>query len=146
MESQRSLLFIALMVVTYLLFSQWQLENSPAFEQPTISQGDDNEQVGNAEFVPESTDSTGIIVEEAYTNTRIVNVTTDTLKLKINTQGGDIVEAKLLNFDTKQGNGIPYTIMQNGIQKYVAQSGLTGANGIDRIIEGRPIYKSTESN
>ena len=146
MESQRSLLFIALMVVTYLLFSQWQLENSPAVEQPTISQNANTEQVGNAEFVPESTDSTAIISEEAFTSSKIVNVTTDTLKLKINTQGGDIVEAKLLHFDTKQGNGIPYTVMQNGNQKYVAQSGLTGANGIDRVIEGRPIYKSLQSN
>ncbi len=38
MESQRSLLFIALMVVTYLLFSQWQQQNAPAVEPTTISQ------------------------------------------------------------------------------------------------------------
>ena len=150
MESQRSLLFIALMVVTYLLFSQWQLENAPAVEQPKISQSvgsnQSNEQVTDADFVPESTDSSVLSVKEAASSAKIISVTTDTLQLKINTQGGDIIEAKLLKFDTEQGNGIPFVIMQNGNQKYVAQSGLTGANGIDRIIKGRPIYTSTQSN
>lgn len=150
MESQRSLLFIALMVVTYLLFSQWQLENAPAVEQPTISQSTNIEQAANADFVPESTDSSSPIANKAASSAKLINVTTDTLRLKINTQGGDIVEAKLLKFDTEQGNGIPYTVMQNGNQKYVAQSGLTGANGVDRVIslkgQGRPIYNSVQSN
>ena len=146
MESQRSLLFIALMVVTYLLFSQWQLENSPAIEQPTMSQSGNLEQASEAEFVPESTDLSAPIAKETSSSAKIITVTTDTLRLKINTQGGDIIEAKLLNYDTEQGNGIPYTVMQNGNQKYVAQSGLTGANGIDRIIKGRPIYSAAQSN
>ena len=146
MESQRSLLFIALMVVTYLLFSQWQLQNAPAVEQPTITQDVNNEKLSNEEFVPESTDSPLAITKEAASNSKLINITTDTLLVKINTQGGDIVEAKLLKFDTKQGNGIPFTIMQNGNQKYVAQSGLTGANGVDRVIKGRPIYSSAQSN
>ncbi len=146
MESQRSLLFIALMVVTYLLFSQWQLENAPAVEQPTYSQNANNEQVADADFVPESTDSSAPAAKQAASSAKLISVTTDTLRIQINTQGGDIVEAKLLKFDTEQGNGIPFTIMQNGNQKYVAQSGLTGANGVDRIIKGRPIYTSAQSS
>ena len=146
MESQRSLLFIALMVVTYLLFSQWQLENAPAVEQPTINQNANIQQTANADFVPESSDSATPVAKESTSNSKIISVITDTLKIKINTQGGDIVEAKLINFDTKQGNDIPYTVLQNGNQKYIAQSGLTGANGIDRVIKGRPIYTSAQSN
>jgi len=150
MESQRSLLFIALMVVTYLLFSQWQLENAPAVEQPTISQSANAEQVANADFVPESTNSSAPAAKEVASSAKLISVTTDTLRIKINTQGGDIVEAKLLKFDTEQGNDIPFTIMQNGNQKYVAQSGLTGANGIDRVVslkgQGRPIYSSVQND
>jgi YidC/Oxa1 family membrane protein insertase len=146
MESQRSLLFIALMVVTYLLFSQWQTENSPAVEQTTISQNTNNELAADTEFVPESTDSSAPMTKEIASSAKIITITTDTLRLKINTQGGDIVEAKLVNFETEQGNDIPYTVMQNGNQKYVAQSGLTGANGLDRVIKGRPIYTTIESN
>ena len=33
MESQRSFLFIALMVVTFLLYQQWQVDNAPV-QQP----------------------------------------------------------------------------------------------------------------
>jgi YidC/Oxa1 family membrane protein insertase len=146
MESQRSLLFIALMVVTYLLFSQWQAQNAPAVEQPAISQSANIEQANDAEFVPESSDSTAPIAKEIASNAKLISVTTDDLIIKINTRGGDIVEAKLRKFDTEQGNGIPFTILQNGNQKYVAQSGLTGANGVDRVIKGRPIYSSVQSN
>ena len=144
MESQRSLLVIALMVVTYLLFSQWQLQNAPAVEQQSHNQTSSTKQDVNTDFVPESSDSEAIVTKE--TNSKLVTVTTNTLIVKINTQGGDIVEAKLRKFDTEQGNGIPFTILQNGNQKYIAQSGLTGANGVDRVIEGRPIYSSVKSN
>ena len=146
MESQRSLLFIALMVVTYLLFSQWQLENAPAVEQSPVSQSTQGEQTANAEFVPESSDATNPVAKTVEQGAKLISVTTDTLAIKINTQGGDIVEAKLLNYETEQGNDVPFTVMQNGNQKYVAQSGLTGANGIDRVIKGRPIYTSAQSN
>jgi YidC/Oxa1 family membrane protein insertase len=145
MESQRSLLFIALMVVTYLLFSQWQQENAVLPEQTSISQNQSAENA-NSDFVPESSDAQVSSVKSKQTSAKLITVTTDTFILKINSQGGDIVEAKLLNYDTEQGNGIPFTIMQNGNQKYIAQSGLTGANGIDRTIKGRPIYTSAQSN
>ena len=144
MESQRSLLVIALMVVTYLLFSQWQLQNAPAVEQPSLSQT--TEQNADADFVPESSDSTTALIKTTNANTKLVTVTTNTLIIKINTQGGDIVDVKLRKFDTEQGNGIPFTVLQNGNQKYIAQSGLTGANGVDRVIPGRPIYSSTQSD
>jgi YidC/Oxa1 family membrane protein insertase len=146
MESQRSLLFIALMVVTYLLFSQWQLENAPTVEQSSISQTTSTEQGANSDFVPESSDSTAPQINTANASSKLVTVTTNTLIITINTQGGDIVDVKLREFDTEQGNGIPFTVLQNGNQKYIAQSGLTGANGVDRVIEGRPIYSSSQSS
>jgi len=143
MESQRSLLFIALMVVTYLLFTQWQSENAPILEPALTAIV---EQDSNSDFVPASSDTTLSPAQAITSSAKIINITTDTLSIKINTQGGDIVEAKLLQFDTEQGNGIPFTILQNGQQKYIAQSGLTGANGIDRIIKGRPIYNTVKSH
>ena len=145
MESQRSLLFIALMVVTYLLFNQWQQENAPLPEQQVTksTQATIND---NADFVPEASAAKIIPPQIGSSTAKIITVTTDTLLIKINSQGGDIIEAKLRNYDTEQGNGIPYTVMQNGSQKYIAQSGLTGANGIDRIVKGRPVYTSVNSN
>jgi YidC/Oxa1 family membrane protein insertase len=145
MESQRSLLFIALMVVTYLLFSQWQQDNAPLSEQPRVNS---TKAIinNNADFVPESSAVQITTTNKAYSTAEVITVTTDALLLKIDSQGGDIIEVQLRNYATEQGNGIPYTVMQNGNQKYIAQSGLTGANGIDRIIKGRPIYKSANSD
>ncbi len=145
MESQRSLLFIALMVVTYLLFNQWRQENAPLPEQQ-VTKSTQAAINNNADFVPEASAAKIIPPKIGSSAAKIITVTTDTLLIKINSQGGDIIEAKLRNYDTEQGNGIPYTVMQNGSQKYIAQSGLTGANGIDRIVKGRPVYTSVNSN
>ncbi|WP_426359221.1 membrane protein insertase YidC [Pseudocolwellia sp. HL-MZ19] len=146
MESQRSFLFIALLVVTYLLFSEWQQSNAPA---PVIIE--QSEQVptntiqnADGEYIPESSSNTSIVQEVASPVKQLISINTDVLTLKIDTRGGDIVDAKLLKFDTEQGNGIPFTVMQNGPKKYVAQSGLIGEQGIDRVIAGRPIYQTSE--
>ena len=141
MESQRSFLFIALMVVTYLLFDQWQTDNAPIVEAPAqIEASSSAMNNSEGEFIPQS--SQILAPEVKSINSELISVTTDVLTLKINTQGGDIIEAKLNEYDTEQGNGIPFTVMQNGTNKYIAQSGLTGAQGIDRLIPGRPIYQT----
>jgi YidC/Oxa1 family membrane protein insertase len=146
MESQRSFLFIALMVVTYLLFAEWQKDNAPVIEQPAQVQTNIIENA-NGEFIPESTSTDSVVQQTTATvaSDKLISVNTDVLAIKIDTRGGDIIEAKLLKFDTEQGNGIPFTVMQNGPRKYVAQSGLIGAQGVDQIISGRPVY-SVASN
>lgn len=146
MESQRSFLFIALMVVTYLLFQQWQLDKAPIIEQPAINESINIPTTAVGDFIPESTDSSNNEIKETQTNAQLISISTNVLTLKINTQGGDIVDAKLLKFDTEQGNGVPFTVMQNGPKKYIAQSGLVGAQGIDRTVPGRPIYKTKSTS
>jgi YidC/Oxa1 family membrane protein insertase len=146
MESQRSFLFIALMVVTYLLFTEYQKDNAPVVAQTTISQSTNQVTSDNGDFVPESSSSGMPMSTPAKVNEQVISITTDVLVVKIATRGGDIVEAKLVKFDTEQGNGIPFTVMQNGNRKYVAQSGLTGAQGLDRVIPGRPIYQTSSKN
>ena len=147
MESQRSFLFIALMVVTYLLFNQWQMDNAPVIEQPAVSE-QTTPSNNNGDFVPESSATATSINNEVKTvvSATLISVTNDVLSLKIDTNGGDIVEAKLLKFDTEQGSGIPFTILRNDRDRYVAQSGLTGAQGLDRVIKGRPIYQTSATS
>ena len=146
MESQRSFLFIALMVVTYLLFTQWQQDNAPVVTQQQPAQT----QVASVtdstgDFIPQSSHTASPIEQKVNVSERLITVTTDVLALKINPRGGDIVHVDLLKYDTEQGNGIPFTLLRNDNFKYIAQSGLTGAQGLDRIIPGRPIY-SVNSN
>ncbi|WP_077284467.1 membrane protein insertase YidC [Cognaticolwellia aestuarii] len=146
MESQRSFLFIALMVVTYLLFNQWQMDNAPVIEQPAVTQ-QTTPSNNNGEFVPESSaTATSISNETAPVSASLISVSNNVFSLKIDTRGGDIVEAKLLKYDTEQGNGIPFTILRNDRDRYIAQSGLTGAQGLDRVIPGRPIYQTSATS
>jgi len=144
MESQRSFLFIALMVVTYLLFTQWQQDNAPVIAQPAQTQIAPAADA-TGDFIPESTHSASPLVQNVAASEKLITVTTDVLSLQINPKGGDVVHVDLLKFDTEQGNGIPFTLMQNSNNKYIAQSGLTGAQGLDRIIPGRPLYSVTSN-
>jgi YidC/Oxa1 family membrane protein insertase len=146
MESQRSFLFIALMVVTYLLFTEYQKDNAPVIDQPAISQTTNQVNSGDSDSIPESSSSAMPMTTMVKANEQVISINTDVLVVKIATRGGDIVEAKLKNFDTEQGNGIPFTVMQNGNRKYVAQSGLIGAQGLDQIIPGRPIYQTSSNS
>ncbi|WP_206485927.1 membrane protein insertase YidC [Thalassotalea sp. G2M2-11] len=148
MESQRSFLFIALMVVTFLLYQQWQLDNAPVKqEQDIIAQNSATPSAATSDdFVPASSEANNKPVAATPATANLITVTTDVLKIKINTQGGDIVEAVLLDYETEQGSETPFTIMQNGQFTYIAQSGLTGAQGIDRTVKGRPIYHTEKQD
>ncbi|NQZ21297.1 MAG: membrane protein insertase YidC [Colwellia sp.] len=146
MESQRSFLFIALMVVTYLLFTEYQKDNAPVIAERTISQSSNQGTATSGDFIPESSGSATPMSAPVKISEQVISINTDVLAVKITTRGGDIVEAKLIKFDTEQGNDIPFTVMQNGNRKYVAQSGLTGAQGLDRVVPGRPIYQSSSKS
>lgn len=146
MESQRSFLFIALMVVTYLLFTEYQKDNAPVVAQPAISQTTNQVNSSDGDSIPQSSSSAMPMSTTVKASEQVISVNTDVLAVKIATRGGDIVEAKLNKFDTEQGNGIPFTVMQNGNRKYVAQSGLIGAQGLDQVIPGRPIYQTTNKS
>ncbi|MBO9491278.1 membrane protein insertase YidC [Endozoicomonas sp. G2_1] len=143
MESQRNLLVIALLVVSFFLYQEWQQENAPVVAQQTSSVNSAEQSEADAEeFVPASSEQTALPQVSKNTKAQLIEVTTDVFTAKINSQGGDIVEVTLLNYETEQGSGTPLTIMHDNNSQYVAQSGLTGANGPDRLVKGRPIYQS----
>jgi YidC/Oxa1 family membrane protein insertase len=145
MESQRSFLFIALMVVTYLLFTEYQKDNAPVVAQTTMTQTSDQIATGNGDYVPESSSSAMPMSAPTRAKEQVITINTDVLVVKIATSGGDIIDAKLVKFNTEQGNDIPFTVLQNGSRKYIAQSGLIGAQGIDKV-SGRPIYQTSSKN
>ena len=143
MESQRNLLVIALLVVSFFLYQEWQQENAPVVAQQTSSVNSAEQGAADGEeFVPASSEQTALPQVSKNTKAQLIEVTTDVFTAKINSQGGDIVEVTLLNYETEQGSGTPLTIMHDNNSQYVAQSGLTGANGPDRLVKGRPIYQS----
>ncbi|OUS26653.1 membrane protein insertase YidC [Thalassotalea sp. 42_200_T64] len=146
MESQRGLLFVALLVVTYLLFNQWQMDNAPIQAPVEVSANTPTANAQeNGEFIPAATGSQ-TSVNQAATKGGIITITSDVLELKVDTQGGDIIAANLLAFETKQGSGVAMPILTTQGFTFVAQSGLIGAQGPDANPAGRPLYTSAQNN
>ncbi|WOH36462.1 membrane protein insertase YidC [Thalassotalea fonticola] len=144
MESQRGLLFVALLVVSYLLFNQWQMDNAPIQTPVEVSETTSvpsSNSAESGEFIPAATGEQ-TSVPQAETKGGIITITSDVLELKVNTQGGDIIAANLLAFETEQGSGIPMPILTTQGYTFVAQSGLIGSQGPDANPAGRPIYST----
>ena len=150
MESQRSFLIIGLALVSFLLWQSWQKDYGP---QPVVpveqqqtqetSQGVPSFNENGSEDVP-SSDSVPAAQPSAaaQSSNRIIEVKTDTLDLRIDLLGGDVVSADLLKFPVEQGSDIPYSLLRSGNGLYVAQSGLIGAQGPDASSSGRPVYNA----
>ena len=150
MESQRSFLIIGLALVSFLLWQSWQKDYGP---QPVVpveqqqtqetSQGVPSFNENASEDVP-SSDSVPAAqpIAAAQSSNRIIEVKTDTLDLRIDLLGGDVVSADLLKFPVEQGSDIPYSLLRSGNGLYVAQSGLIGAQGPDASSSGRPVYNA----
>ncbi len=147
MESQRSFFVIGLLLVTFLLFQEWQREHAP---QPAPSSAPEISQIADtptastsgavSDDVPVST--AGAIVGQEKT----IEVKTDVLDILINTRGGDIISAKLNDYKEKLGKDTPVQLLQQSRDfTYIAQSGLIGQHGPDASKKGRPVYHADQS-
>jgi YidC/Oxa1 family membrane protein insertase len=147
MESLRSFLVIALALVSFLLWQQWQVDYGPkpvvATQATTASQttgtSADLQLSGAVAATPTAAVTTASAVQ-------LVEVKTDVLTVKINTQGGDIVGLELPGFTVSQENPSSYQLMRqlNGFE-YVAQSGLLG-DGPDDKKAPRQIYQVAQTS
>ncbi|MBU3020214.1 membrane protein insertase YidC [Aestuariibacter sp. A3R04] len=155
MESQRSFLLIGLALVSFLLWQQWQQDYGPQPVKPATSQSAGS---GADNGVPSATAASGDVpegvqadvptqIQEATSaDNRFVHVLTDTLDLRIDLVGGDVVKANLVKFPLTQESEETYSLLRpiNGL--YIAQSGLVGRNGPDGNKAGRPRYTVTETD
>ena len=147
MESLRSFLVIALALVSFLLWQQWQVDYGPKpvvatqatpATQTTATSADLQLSGANA-----ATPTAAITTASAV---QLVEVKTDVLTVKINTQGGDIVGLELPGFTVSQENPSSYQLMRqlNGFE-YVAQSGLLG-DGPDDKKTPRQTYQVAQTS
>lgn len=130
MDSQRNLLIIALMFVSFMIWQAWETDHTP---NPTeITQQTANTITGDSPSQSMSINK----------KNQFIIVTTDVLSLKINTRGGDIEHAYLLTYPKKLGSLQPFHLLETSEEfVYQAQSGLTGKNGPDNPANGeRPLY------
>ena len=148
MESQRSFLLIGLALVTFLLWNQWQIDHAPqpvapiTAESTTTAVAQKPAQISADVPVAEQS-----VLESVATGSSFITVTTDTVKVKIDLLGGDIVQLDLLKFAKEKDGSEAYSLLvEQGADLYHAQSGLTGAHGPDASPKGRPLYVAAQTD
>ncbi|HTV85494.1 MAG TPA: membrane protein insertase YidC [Dyella sp.] len=138
MNQTRTFLTFALLAVAFLLWQAWEQDYGPhptPAPAATSSNAPSGASPGNG--VPGT--STPAInsgdAEGASASAQLVTVTTDVLRLTIDTRGGSIVRAELLDYPIaprtkKDPNPAPIHLLDDGSTDYfTAQSGLVSADG-----------------
>ncbi len=169
MESQRSILIIGLLLVSFLLWTNYQETYGPKTFDATktdqsqqtdssvdnlggyLTDSEPTQSSTNAnveEFTLDGNQNFSSNVAQATNSQRIVSVTTDTLDLKIDLKGGDIIEANLIKFPVTLGSDDSYALLKpaNAV-RHIAQSFLIGANGsgADKSTADRATYTAPKS-
>lgn len=160
MNSQRSLLIIALLVLSFFMFQQWQVRDAastpgvdaasapePTNVLPTVDDQSQNMVPGeSSSAVPAATDSAMPQSSESASGDTI-RIRTDVLDVEIDLLGGDLVNANLLQFAERQGEAERFNIMHRRTNHtYIAQSGLVGRDGTDSPNEPRPTFSAEQSS
>jgi YidC/Oxa1 family membrane protein insertase len=149
------LFLIGFMLITeYAQFRQDKsreniLTQENSFETDTTLINDNNQTatVNTESDVPVIADNNDIQIPSVLTpTTLLINVNTDKFSLKINPNGGDIVELALnehyAHIDTPN---IPFALLEeNKRRSYIAKSGLIGTNGTDTS-KGRPLFATSQN-
>ena len=156
MDIKRTILIVALAIVSYVMVLKWNQDygqaalptqnvaanqNAPAI--PDVPLG--NNASASADVPSANADTSTPTETPVIANKDLIHVKTDVLDLAIDPQGGDIAQLMLPLYPRRQDHPeIPFQLFDNGSERtYLAQSGLTGTNGPDARPTGRPVY-STE--
>jgi len=155
MNWQKNVILAAIGIVVWLLVVRWsgfqaQFETAAVADQQ--SQIPSQQLYTNPEPVnstlPALIDDQSAPIQAFADNQKIVTITTDVIKVSIDTLGGDLVETQLLNHLDKMADkgGQPISILtkSNG-NEFIAESGLIGANGTDTA-SGRPLFTTGASS
>jgi YidC/Oxa1 family membrane protein insertase len=158
MDIRRSIIFIGLAVVSYLLVLEWNKDygqvkaSAPAAAQQSLDSSNlSNSALPSDEFdTPEEAQQvTSNQNDKVSRNTSsVINVKTDVFDLNITTSGGNISSAYLLQYDETLGSENPLALLEsNQNLYYVVESGLFGKNGFDASKNGStPVYSATSKN
>ncbi|WP_165743948.1 membrane protein insertase YidC [Pseudoalteromonas sp. Z9A6] len=148
MESQRTFLLIGLMLVSFLLFQEWDNDyNKPKADPSATTQTLQANSPESDDYIPSSSDS-GLPASATLAKRSVIEITTDVFKVKIDTKGGDIVETDLLQYEETKGSETPYMLLGqlDSGKQYFSQSGLIGLNGPDASANGRPNYSTEQKS
>ncbi|MGM0552355.1 MAG: membrane protein insertase YidC [Pseudomonadota bacterium] len=154
MDNLRPLLWLSLAFVLFLMWQAWNQDYRTPSEPETASERaveeeedaqtrpadvPDAPRLADKDDREESADPTREIAQVQEPDRRQVSVRTDTLELLIDTQGGTLVRADLLQYpqDLQDDPLVPVRLFDSRLRGYVAQSGLTHDRVDDQSAEGR---------
>ncbi len=159
MDIKRTILIVALAIVSYVMVLKWNQDYGQA-ALPTQNTAASTTNPGLPDGVPAGDSGAGASADvpsaTAETHTAdqapvavskdLIRVKTDVLDLAIDPVGGDVVQLNLPQYPRRQDHpDIPFQLFDNGGERvYLAQSGLTGANGPDARSTGRPLYAADQ--
>ncbi|GAK87190.1 inner membrane protein translocase component YidC, long form [Vibrio ponticus] len=134
MDSQRNILLIALALVSFLLYQQWNVAKNPAPQ--AIEQAQSSSSLPAPSFADELDPAPA-----QQATAKAITVTTDVLTLSIDTVGGDVVQADLNQYTAELNSPELFELLKNEPgHQFIAQSGLVGPQGIDLSSTNRPHY------
>ncbi|MGE8358544.1 membrane protein insertase YidC [Pseudomonas sp.] len=154
MDIQRSILIVALAIVSYMLVLQWNQDYGQAAlptqnaaasspvpglpDTPTAPAA-----LGNDIPSAVATEPSAAAVAPTAVSDQLIRVKTDVLDLAIDPRGGDIVQLTLPQYPRRQDRpDVPFQLFDNGNERtYLAQSGLIGSNAPDKS-SGRALWSS----
>ncbi len=132
MDSQRPFLYLTLLFMLFLIWTTWQQDHAPKPEPTVATSGAAPAAGANAAqdvpvqgSVPALPGNAAVPVSGESGGGQVVTVRTDTLVLRINTRGGEVLEADLPTYPVSlEQADKPVRILDMNGRNYVAQSGL----------------------
>ncbi|HLV19097.1 MAG TPA: membrane protein insertase YidC [Pseudomonas sp.] len=141
MDIKRSILLVALAVVSYLLVLQWNEDYRQAPQPPAHSSVAATPASDLPDEQPRPAHDDVPVAEQQQPQPNqvadgaageLIRVRTDVLELAINPVGGDIVQLSLPKYPRHQKNPeVPFQLFDNRGMTYLAQSGLLGEKAPD---------------
>jgi YidC/Oxa1 family membrane protein insertase len=137
MDNVRLLLFMALAFIGMLIYQAWQQDYGPGTQiaapqpvQPSTVFGETPDAPQRADIDSAMPNLPGETTPTAAANARLIEVRTDTLDLAIDTRGGTIVDARLIQYPVAVDQpDVKYRLLsQRPSDYFIAQSGLLGAD------------------
>ncbi|HEX8543106.1 MULTISPECIES: membrane protein insertase YidC [unclassified Pseudomonas] len=159
MDIKRTILIVALAIVTYVGVLKWNQDYGQAAlptqnvaastTAPAIPDTAAGTNASASADVPSASgDATAPIETPVATSKDLIQVKTDVLNLEIDPVGGDVVQLRLPLYPRRQDHpDVPFQLFDNGGERiFLAQSGLTGVNGPDARPAGRPVYSTAQKS
>ncbi|MBC8995618.1 membrane protein insertase YidC [Pseudomonas sp. N40(2020)] len=155
MDIKRTILIVALAIVSYVMVLKWNQDYGQAalptqnVASSTTTSGLPDTATGNnaaaSDDIPRAASDTSAPAETPVAASKdLIQIKTDVLDLAIDPQGGDVAQLTLPLYPRRQDRpDVPFQLFDNGGERvYLAQSGLIGTNGPDANPAGRPVYSS----